>query len=213
LHKFLPATAVAGVLVLGGPALADPFTIDVLAATLSAKMLAATLSAKMLAASSTAKMLAGLALALSGLTVTASMFIVRKWLWRYLGVHASDLLRRFGSIGLLLAALGIAGATWSADNSWITQQVPEPWLRIGVAAGAALLGAIALRAIADVIWGRDSKWGRRVRYGGSGLAALGLASVLIVQAATVFPFEETVGSIQRLKEIGPIQRIVQMFRR
>ena len=195
LHKFLLATAVVGVSVLGGPALADPCTIDVLAA------------------SSSAKMLAGLALALSGLTVTASMFIVRKWLWRYLGVHASDLLRRFGSIGLLLAALGIAGAARTGDTTWITQQVPEPWLRIGVAAGAALLGAIALRAIADVIWGRDSKWGRRVRYGGSGLAALGLASVLIVQAATVFPFEETVSSIQRLKEIGPIQRIVQMFRR
>jgi hypothetical protein len=195
LHKFLPATAVVGVFVLGGPALAEPCTIDVLAASASAKLLA------------------GMALAVSGLTVTASMFIVRKWLWRYLGVHASDLLRRFGSIGLLLATLGIAGAARSADNSWIAQQVPEPWLRIGVAAGAALLGAIALRAIADVIWGRESKWGRRVRYGGSVLAALGLASVLIVQAATVFPFEETVGSIQRLKEIGPIQRIVQMFRR
>lgn len=195
LHKFLPATAVVGVFVLGGPALADPCTIDVLVASASVKLLA------------------GLALALSGLTVTASMFIVRKWLWRYLGVHASDLLRRFGSIGLLLAALGIAGAARTGDTTWITQQVPEPWLRIGVAAGAALLGAIALRAIADVVWGRNSKWGRRVRYGGSGLAALGLASVLIVQAATVFPFEETVGSIQRLKEIGPIQRIVQIFRR
>jgi hypothetical protein len=195
LHKFLPATAVVGVFVLGGPALADPCTIDVLVASASIKLLA------------------GLALALSGLTVTASMFIVRKWLWRYLGVHASDLLRRFGSVGLLLAALGIAGAARTGDTTWITQQVPEPWLRIGIAAGAALLGAIALRAIADVIWGRDSKWGRRVRYGGSGLAALGLASVLLVQAATVFPFEETVGSIQRLKDIGPIQRIVQMFRR
>lgn|GEM_PF-5427137 len=195
MHKFLPATAVVGVFVLGGPALADPCTIDVLVSSASVKLLA------------------GLALALSGLTVTASMFIVRKWLWRYLGVHASDLLRRFGSVGLLLAALGIAGAARTGDTTWITQQVPEPWLRIGIAAGAALLGAIALRAIADVIWGRDSKWGRRVRYGGSGLAALGLASVLLVQAATVFPFEETMGSIQRLKEIGPIQRIVQMFRR
>jgi hypothetical protein len=195
LHKFLPATAVVGVFVLGGPALADPCTIDVLVASASVKLLA------------------GLALALSGLTVTASMFIVRKWLWRYLGVHASDLLRRFGSVGLLLAALGIAGAARTGDTTWITQQVPEPWLRIGIAAGAALLGAIALRAIADVIWGRDSKWGRRVRYGGSGLAALGLASVLLVQVATVFPFEETMGSIQRLKDIGPIQRIVQMFRR
>jgi len=195
LHKFLPATAVVGVFVLGGPALADPCTIDVLVASASVKLLA------------------GLALALSGLTVTASMFIVRKWLWRYLGVHASDLLRRFGSIGLLLAALGIAGAARTGDTTWITQQVPEPWLRIGIAAGAALLGAIALRAIADVVWGRSSKWGRRVRYGGSGLAALGLASVLIVQAATVFPFEETVGSIQRLKDIGPIHRIVQIFRR
>src|SRR4029077_11956568 len=173
LHKFLPATAVVGVFVLGGPALADPCTIDILVASASVKLLA------------------GLALALSGLTVTASMFIVRKWLWRYLGVHASDLLRRFGSIGLLLAALGVAGAARNADTTWITQQVPEPWLRIGIAAGAALLGAIALRAIADVIWGGDSKWGRRARYGGSGLAALGLASVLLVQAATVFPFEET----------------------
>jgi hypothetical protein len=195
LHKFLPATAVVGVFVLGDPVFADPCTIDVLVASASVKLLA------------------GLALALSGLTVTASMFIVRKWLWRYLGVHASDLLRRFGSIGLLLAALGIAGAARTGDTTWITQQVPEPWLRIGIAAGAALLGAIALRAIADVVWGRSSKWGRRVRYGGSGLAALGLASVLIVQAATVFPFEETVGSIQRLKDIGPIHRIVQIFRR
>ena len=117
MHKFLPATAVAGVLALGGPVLADAFAIEVLAA------------------SSTAKMLAGMALALSGLTVTASMFIVRKWLWRYLGVHAADRLRRFGSIGLILASLGIAGAARSGDNAWIAQQVPEPWLRIGVAAG------------------------------------------------------------------------------
>jgi hypothetical protein len=195
LHKFLLVVAVGSWVALSSPALAEPCTIDVLMA------------------SSSAKMLAGLALALSGITVTASMFIARKWLWRYLGVHATDRLRRFGSIGLLLAAVGIAGAARNGDNTWLTQHVPELWLRIGIAAGAALLAAIALRAIADVIWGRDSKWGRRVRYGGSGLAALGLAGVLIVQAATVFPFEETVGSIQRLKEIGPIQRIVQIFRR
>jgi small neutral amino acid transporter SnatA (MarC family) len=88
---FLLATAAVGVSVPGGPALADPCTIDALVASASVKVVA------------------GLALALSGLTVTASMFIVRKWLWRYLGVHASDLLRRFGSLGLLLAVLGIAG--------------------------------------------------------------------------------------------------------
>jgi len=204
LHKFLPATAVAGVLVLGGPALADAFAIDVLAAALSAKMLAA---------SSSAKMLAGMALALSGLTVTASMFIVRKWLWRYLGVHATDRLRRFGSIGLILASLGIAGAARSGDNAWIAQQVPEPWLRIGVAAGAALLGAIALRAIADVVWGRNSKWGRRIRSGGSGIAALGLASVLLVQGAVLLRLDEKIGAIHRLTEIGSIQRIVQIFSR
>ena len=62
LHKFSLATAVAIASVLGGPALADPCTIDVLVA------------------SSSAKMLAGMALALSGLSVTASMFIVRKGL-------------------------------------------------------------------------------------------------------------------------------------
>jgi hypothetical protein len=195
LDKFSLAAAVGGSIGLGGPALAEQCTIDVLIAP------------------SSVKVLAWLALALSGLTVTASMFIVRKWLWRYLGVHVADLMRRFGSVGVLFTVIGIAGAVRTGETTWITQQVPELWLRIGVAAGAALLGAIALRAIADVIWGMDSKWGRRVRYGGSGLAALGLASVLIVQAANVFPFEETVGSIQRLKEIGPIQRIVQIFRR
>jgi hypothetical protein len=195
LDKFSLAAAVGGSIGLGGPALAEQCTIDVLIAA------------------SSAKVLAWLALALSGLTATASMFIVRKWLWRYLGVHVTDLMRRFGSVGVMLAVIGIAGAVRTGDTTWITQQLPELWLRIGIAAGAALLGAIALRAIADVIWGMDSKWGRRVRYGGSGLAALGLASVLIVQAANVFPFEETVGSIQRLKEIGPIQRIVQIFRR
>jgi hypothetical protein len=195
LHKLLPATVVAAVFVVGGPALAEPCTIDVLVDA------------------SSVKLLAGVALALSGLTVTASMFIVRKWLWRYLGVHATDRLRRFGSIGLLLASLGIASAAWSGDNSWTVQQVPEPWLRIGVAAAAALLGAIALRAIADVVWGRVSKWGRRVRYGGSGIAALGLASVLLVQGAALLHLDEEIGSIHRLKEIGSIHRIVQIFSR
>jgi hypothetical protein len=195
LHKLLPASAVAAVFVLGGPALADPCMIDVLADA------------------SSVKLLAGVALALSGLTVTASMFIVRKWLWRYLGVHATDRLRRFGSIGLFVASLGIAGAAWSGDNSWTAQPVPDPWLRIGVAAAAALLGAIALRAIADVVWGRVSKWGRRVRHGGSGIAALGLASVLLVQGAALLHLNEEISAIHRIKEIGSIQRIVQIFSR
>jgi len=195
LEKLLLATAVGGAFDLGGPALADSCTIDALVASAGAKMLA------------------GIALALSGLTVTASMFVVRKWLWRYLGLHATDRLRRFGSIGLLLATLGIAGAAYSADITGIARQVPEPWLRIGIAAGAALLGAIAVRAIADVIWGRASKWGRRIRYGGSGIAALGVASVLIVQGAVFFHLDEKINSIPRLKEISSIQRIVQIFSR
>ena len=76
-----------------------------------------------------------------------------------------------------------------------------------------MLGAIAVRAIADVIWGRASKWGRRIRYGGSGIAALGVASVLIVQGAVFFHLDEKINSIPRLKEISSIQRIVQIFSR
>jgi hypothetical protein len=70
-----------------------------------------------------------------------------------------------------------------------------------------------LLAIADLIWGRNSLWGRRVRIVGSGLAALGLASVLLVQAAAAFHLDEKLGSIPRLKEIGSIQRFVQIFSR
>jgi hypothetical protein len=195
LHKYLVAAAAGAGSVLGDPALAEPCTIDALVGA------------------SSASVMAGMALALSGLTVTASMFVVRKWLWRYLGVYANDRLRRFGSIGLILAVLGIAGAAWSADATPIAPQIPEPWLRIGVAAAAALLGAIAVRAMADVIWGRDSRWGWRVRHGGSGIAALGLASVLLVQGVAVFHLDEKLGSIPRLKEIGSIHRIVQIFSR
>ena len=166
-----------------------------------------------LVAASKTMVLAGTAMALSGLTVTASMFIVRKWLWRYLGVHAAERLRRFGSLGLILGVAGAAAAAWTVDAALIEQQVPELWLRIGIAAAAALLGAIAVRAIADVIWGRDSKWGRRTRLAGSAIAAVGLASVLLVQGAAMFHLQEKISSIPRLKEIGSIQRIVQSFRR
>lgn len=166
-----------------------------------------------LVAASKTMVLAGTAMALSGLTVTASMFIVRKWLWRYLGVHAAERLRRFGSLGLILGVAGTAAAAWTVDAALIEQQVPELWLRIGIAAAAALLGAIAVRAIADVIWGRDSKWGRRTRLAGSAIAAVGLASVLLVQGAAMFHLQEKISSIPRLKEIGSIQRIVQSFRR
>ena len=101
MHKFSSAAVIVGVFALGGPALAEPCTID------------------MIATPSNLKMLAGIAVALSGLTVTASMFVVRKGLWRYLGVHATDRLRRFGSVGVLLASLGIAGAAWSGDDGRI----------------------------------------------------------------------------------------------
>ncbi|TMJ54484.1 MAG: hypothetical protein E6G84_03175 [Alphaproteobacteria bacterium] len=166
-----------------------------------------------LVAASKTMVLAGTAMALSGLTVTASMFIVRKWLWRYLGVHAAERLRRFGSLGLILGVAGAAAAAWTVDAALIEQQVPELWLRIGIAAAAALLCAVAVRAIADVIWGRDSKWGRRTRLAGSAIAAVGLASVLLVQGAAMFHLQEKISSIPRLKEIGSIQRIVQSFRR
>jgi hypothetical protein len=196
LHKPLFWTAVAGALTAAGPALADPYTIDLLVAP------------------STAKMLAGMALALSGLTVTASMFIVRKGLWRYLGVHATDRLRRFGSIGLILASLGIVAAARSGDDRVsIAQQLPEAWLWVAAAAGAVLLGEVVLRAAADVIWGRDSTWGRRIRYAGSGVAALGIAGILLVQASTLFRLDEKLASVHRLKEISSIQRIVQIFNR
>jgi hypothetical protein len=166
-----------------------------------------------LVAASQAMVVAGTAAALSGLTVTASMFLVRKWLWRYLGVHAVDRLRRLGSVGLILAAAGIAMAAWTVDAASLAQQVPELWLRVGILVAAALLGAIAVRAVADVIFGRDSRWGRRTRVGGSAVAALGLASVLLVQSAMAFHLHEKIASIPRLKEIGSIQRIVQSFRR
>ena len=166
-----------------------------------------------LVAASKTMVLAGTAMALSGLTVTASMFIVRKWLWRYLGVHAAERLRRFGSLGLILGVAGAAAAAWTVDAALIEQEVPELWLRIGIAAAAALLCAVAVRAIADVIWGRDSKWGRRTRLAGSAIAAVGLASVLLVQGAAMFHLQEKISSIPRLKEIGSIQRIVQSFRR
>ena len=58
-----------------------------------------------LVAASKTMVLAGTAMALSGLTVTASMFIVRKWLWRYLGVHAAERLRHFGPRFALLPHL------------------------------------------------------------------------------------------------------------
>src|SRR6266480_3991641 len=106
-----------------------------------------------------------------------------------------------------------AAAAWTVDAALIEQQVPELWLRIGIAAAAALLCAVAVRAIADVIWGRDSKWGRRTRLAGSAIAAVGLASVLLVQGAAMFHLQEKISSIPRLKEIGSIQRIVQSFRR
>jgi hypothetical protein len=196
LHKPLFWTAIAGALTAAGPVLADPYTID------------------LLVASSTAKMLAGMALALSGLTVTASMFIVRKGLWRYLGVHATDRLRRFGSVGLILASLGIVAAARSGDDRVsIAQQLPEAWLWVAAAAGAVLLGAVVLRAAADVIWGRDSTWGQRIRYAGSGVAALGIAGILLVQASTLFRLDEKLASVHRLKEISSIQRIVQIFNR
>ncbi len=73
LEKPLQLAVAAGVLSPGGPALADPCTID------------------LLVAASTAQVLAGVALTLSGLTVMASMFAVRKGLWRYLGLHATEL--------------------------------------------------------------------------------------------------------------------------
>jgi hypothetical protein len=166
-----------------------------------------------LVAASNTMVLAGTALALSGLTMTASMFIVRKWLWRYLGVHAAERLRRFGSLGLILAVAGIVAAAWTVDAASIEQEVPELWLRTAIAAAAALLTAVAVRAIADVILGRDSKWGHRSRLAGSAIAALGLACVLLVQGAAVFHLQEKIASMPRLHEIGSIQRIVQSFRR
>jgi hypothetical protein len=193
-NKLLLAT-VGDVSMPGGSLLADPCTIPTLLAGLNAKVLA------------------GLVLALTGLTVMGAMFFVRKWLWRYLGVHATDRLQRLGSAGLLVAVLGVSSAIFGAETGWIHQQIPEPWLRIAASAAAAALGALALLAIADLIWGRNSLWGRRVRIVGSGLAALGLASVLLVQAAAAFHLDEKLGSIPRLKEIGSIQRFVQIFSR
>jgi hypothetical protein len=70
-----------------------------------------------------------------------------------------------------------------------------------------------LHAAADVIWGRDSTWGRRIRYAGSGVAALGIAGILLVQASTLFRLDEKLASVHRLKEISSIQRIVQIFNR
>lgn len=196
MRKLLLAAALGGAFVMGGdPALAESCTLEALIASASAKILA------------------GMLLALIGLTVTASMFVVRKWLWRYLGVHATDRLRRFGSIGLILATFGIASAARSGDATWVVQQFPEFWFQLAFVAGVALLGAIAVRAIADVIFGRDSKWGRRVRYGGSGMAAVCLAGVLLVQGAVLIRLDEKLASIQQFKEIGSIQRIVQIFKR
>jgi hypothetical protein len=191
LHQFLTATAGA----LWDAVQGDPCTLGPLVAA------------------SKTMVLGGTALFVCGLTVTASMFIVRKWLWRYLGVHASERLRRFGSVGLILAVAGAATAAWTVDAASIEEQVPELWLGIGIMIAAALLGAIALRAMADVILGRDSKWGRRTRLAASGIAAVGLASVLLVQGASVFHIREKISSIPSLKEIASIQRIVQSFRR
>jgi len=194
-YKLLLATIGGDISIPGGALLADACTAQVLLAGLNAKVLA------------------GMVLALSGLTVTGAIFFVRKWLWRYLGVHATDRLQRFGSAGLLAAMLGIAGAAYGAETGWMHEQVPEPWLRIALSAAAALYGAIALLAAADVIWGRHSQWARRVRYGSTGIAALGFACVLLVQAAAALHLDEKLGSIPRLKEISSIQRIVQIFSR
>lgn len=195
MHKLLLATVGGDVAIPGAALLADACTAQALLGGFDPKVLA------------------GMVLALIGLTVTGSAFFLRKWLWRYLGIHATDRLQRFGSAGLLVAILGIAGAAYAAEAGWIREQVLEPWLRIAVAAAAALLGAIALLAMADVIWGRQSQWSRRVRYGAGGIAALGFASVLLVQAAAALHLDEKLGSIPRLKEIGSIQRIVQIFSR
>jgi hypothetical protein len=191
----LAVAVAAGVLSPGGPALADPCTID------------------LLVASSTAQVVAGLALTLSGLTVMASMFAVRKGLWRYLGLHATERLRRFGSIGLIIASLGILVAARSGEGTPLAQQIPQAWLWVATVAGEILLGAVVLRAAADVVWGRESKWGGRIRYAGTGLAAMGLAGILLMQAWTLYRFDEKLASLPRLKEINSIQRIVQIFKK
>jgi hypothetical protein len=195
IYKALLLAALGWVLFVTGRALAERWVTD---ASL---------------ASPGTKMVAGLALTLVGLTVMASMFIVRKWLWRYLGVHANDRMRRFGSIGLTLAVLGVAGAAWSGEPTPIAEQVPGPWLWVAMDALAVLLGAIALRALADVVLGRDSKWGGWIRYGGSGAAVLGIAGVLLIQVWILFHLDEKLAALNRLKDIHPIQRIVQIFKR
>jgi hypothetical protein len=106
-NKLLLAT-VGDVSMPGGSLLADPCTIPTLLAGLNAKVLA------------------GLVLALTGLTVMGAMFFVRKWLWRYLGVHATDRLQRLGSAGLLVAVLGVSSAIFGARLAGSTSKSRSP---------------------------------------------------------------------------------------
>ena len=195
LEKPLVLAVAAGVLSPGGPALADSCAID------------------LTTIASAAKVLAGMALILSGLSVMASMFFVRKGLWRYLGLYATDALRRFGSIGLILASLGILVVAQSSEGAPIVQQIPPAWLWVATLAGEILLGAVVLRAAADVVWGRESKWGGRIRAAGTGFAATGLAAILLLQAWTLYRVDEKLASLHRLKEMHSIQRLVQIFNR